>query len=247
MNSQLANGWAAWHELWSAKTHAMERLRKVTSRFRTPQLASAFAFWVIARQLMSHAKLVREANRTGSQLQNETRQREELASQLHKAETALALVTAEKQDLMRRLPGLTLQHSEAERVHAEQLAREREGRVDLLARQITRRIMYSGMASGWTAWVEMWRARRDAMRQLRKAANRLKWPAIANSFGKWHRWPCRGGSSPHRASDSLVFSCVHHVHLLPAFAVSCTRCHLQSLLLGWYLLALTIPPSAFEP
>ena len=39
MNQGIANGFTAWHELWFAKTYALNRLREVGNRFRTPELA----------------------------------------------------------------------------------------------------------------------------------------------------------------------------------------------------------------
>ena len=34
--------------------------------------------------------------------------------------------------------------------------KEREARVELLYRRMTRRMMYSSLASGWAAWFEYW-------------------------------------------------------------------------------------------
>ena len=46
LNSALADGWSAWHELWSAKTYAMGRLREVANRLKSPALSTAFGEWV---------------------------------------------------------------------------------------------------------------------------------------------------------------------------------------------------------
>ena len=38
-----------------------------------------------------------------------------------------------------------------------QLAKEREERVEMLRRQIVRRVMNSALSSGWSSWVDFWR------------------------------------------------------------------------------------------
>ena len=50
--------------------------------------------------------------------------------------------------------------------------RQRDERVELLRRQVTRRIMNANLSRGWMAWVEMWEARVYAMERLRQ----VTWP-----------------------------------------------------------------------
>ena len=44
-NKDIAAGWAAWFELWSAKTYAMARLRECGNKLHTPGLMVAFGTW----------------------------------------------------------------------------------------------------------------------------------------------------------------------------------------------------------
>ena len=44
-NAGLAAGWSAWHEAWSAKRYALDRLRSVSNKLRMPGLSKAFEFW----------------------------------------------------------------------------------------------------------------------------------------------------------------------------------------------------------
>jgi hypothetical protein len=41
----VANGFSAWHELWSSKTYAVGRLREISNRWRKPELSAAFELW----------------------------------------------------------------------------------------------------------------------------------------------------------------------------------------------------------
>ena len=45
-NRELARGWTAWAEFWSARAYAMGRLREVGNKLRAPSLAAALTFWV---------------------------------------------------------------------------------------------------------------------------------------------------------------------------------------------------------
>ena len=57
--------------------------------------------------------------------------------------------------------------------------------MELLYRQMTRRMMYSSLASGWAAWVEMWSAKLSAMRALSFAGARFRRPELASAFTLW--------------------------------------------------------------
>ena len=58
MNRDLMLGWGAWDEYVTAKAYAMNRLREVGNRFRAPELANAFGWWVrLYTTLREKAKL----------------------------------------------------------------------------------------------------------------------------------------------------------------------------------------------
>ena len=52
----------------------------------------------------------------------------------------------------------------------------------MLYRQSARRLLNLALAEGWAAWVDMWEARRHALRWLRECANRLRTPRLADAF-----------------------------------------------------------------
>ena len=45
MMADIAWGWSAWFEMWSAKVYSMGRLRECANRLRAPGLGHAFTFW----------------------------------------------------------------------------------------------------------------------------------------------------------------------------------------------------------
>ena len=59
-----------------------------------------------------------------------------------------------------------------------QAAKEKEERVELLRRQIGRRMMNSSLTRGWSAWYDLWTAKSYALRRLREVANRLRKPEV---------------------------------------------------------------------
>jgi hypothetical protein len=58
--------------------------------------------------------------------------------------------------------------SEAELIREQMAAKAREERIELLQRQIGRRMMNRGLSEAWTAWFEMWSAKTYAMQRLRE-------------------------------------------------------------------------------
>ena len=63
----------------------------------------------------------------------------------------------------------------------------KEERIELMRRQVLRRIKNQGIASGWSAWIELWEAKTYAMNRLREVGNRFQSPALADAFGFWER------------------------------------------------------------
>lgn len=41
----LSAGWSAWHDFWSARAFAYERLRECGNRLKAPEVAGMFSFW----------------------------------------------------------------------------------------------------------------------------------------------------------------------------------------------------------
>ena len=64
---------------------------------------------------------------------------------------------------------------------------EKEKRVELLRRQVVRRMMNASIVNGWSAWYELWAAKTYAMARLRQAATRLHAPQLERAFSCWER------------------------------------------------------------
>ena len=85
--------------------------------------------------------------------------------------------------LARQLTELTGTHEEREALKE---AKEKEERVELLRRQIGRRIMNQGLVRGWTAWFELWSEKVSQQAMLKQVGNRLLKPALSAAFGHWY-------------------------------------------------------------
>ena len=73
---------------------------------------------------------------------------------------------------------------------AEEQAKQREAllraaRIELLRRQVTRRIMNADLARGWTAWFDMWTYGTNNRRLLQKVASRVNKPELNEAFSHW--------------------------------------------------------------
>jgi len=65
--------------------------------------------------------------------------------------------------------------------------KDKEARVELLRRQMVRRMMNANVANAWGAWVELWEAKTYAMGRLLEVRNRLSQPELSKTFGFWAR------------------------------------------------------------
>lgn len=187
MHRELYGGWQAWVELWEARTYAHSRLREVCHRFRSPSVSVAFFSW--ARQAASE-RVRREAE--ASSEESAAALRLEVASLTREVEAARAeMIRRLKQAEQLQAAALEKQRvmlvGSAEEQQAALAAEEREARVDLLRRQVARRMLSSDLAHGWSAWSELWHARRYALDRLREVGNRLRKPELAHAFRAWAR------------------------------------------------------------
>ena len=158
-------------------------------------------------RIQSDARFLEQILQIRSQLNYEVRQRDVLASKLANEQVQAFQVVSERDELRRRLRELGAQldkvtaekdrllhklessgnaAAEAQRQHEERAEKEKEARIEQLTRQVARRMLNQGMASGWAAWHLMWVAKVHAMGRLRKVANRLKWPALSGAFAHWN-------------------------------------------------------------
>lgn len=131
----------------------------------------------------------------------------EAKRQLEAAEMELAALRAEMDEMTKGyegrvglLEGKSLAErqrlgdalAEAEAAAAWQAEQEKQERIELLRRQIARRIMNQGYIRGWTAWHEMWSAKNYALGRLRQCASRMQKPQ------RTRKRPC-----PHKVVHSV--------------------------------------------
>ena len=185
MNRDLTRGWTAWFEYVSAKAYAMNRLREVGNRFRAPELANAFEFWEWYVTAKAQARRERGLEASAAALANENGKAVGVRGQLEAALQEVEALKAERGELREKLNALDGGKAEAERLMQEQLEREKHERVELLRRQVGRRMMNQGIANGWQAWIELWEAKTYAMNRLREVSNRFRSPELANAFQFW--------------------------------------------------------------
>ena len=157
--------------------------------------------WSRWQHAWRHAVLAREAATRGAVEEREEatrKQVETLVEELSAVRTATeraALRHVEEQRIALERQRVDLMGSAEERARA-RTESEREARVELLRRQIARRMVHAGKASAWGAWHGWWARRVVALGQLRHATAMLRYPRIAAAY---HLWAARAEESRRRA------------------------------------------------
>ena len=100
-------------------------------------------------------------------------------------EASLAAQRAEDDKALALERQLTELTGSAAEIAALRETEAKEARVELLRRQVGRRMMSSGLSRGWTAWMELYDARRYALTRLRECGQRLRAPELAVAFAGW--------------------------------------------------------------
>jgi len=184
VNNDLRKGWAAWQEMSDAKTYSHALLKHTALRLRNAQVSDAFALWseeVIASRATKVVAILEErAVRLAEEVECL-----EMALVTEAAAHEIRLATAEtlkNVELQRQLVELTGSAEEQAAVR-EECAKEE--RIELLRRQVARRILHVGLSDGWQAWVELRESKRWAMASLQRVANRLSRPEMAYAFACW--------------------------------------------------------------
>ena len=158
MNAGLSRGWTAWIELWEAKTYAMQTLRAVGNKLRSPEVADAFGAWAddVAEEKRA-AEVLAQRSQLGGLAAELSAVKQELAALQVESEQRLAEgAAAHAADLQRLRVELTGMAEERESMRA---AQDREARVQLVRRQVARRIISRGLVRGWTMWHGQWERR----------------------------------------------------------------------------------------
>ena len=209
MSQDLAGGFAAWTELWEARVYAKSRLLEVANQLRKPELSSAFGFW------RDDAHTVRVAARIDAEARRAERYKAEsgtLQSDLEKLrfeyERKLASMAAEKEAALHR-QFTELTGSAALRAAAIE-ERAKEERIELLRRQIGRRMLNHDLSNAWSSWYEFWSCKVYATQTLRKIANRLRAPALSSAFSFWDRDAAVAQAKAASTSAGSIASSVEH-------------------------------------
>jgi len=186
MHTSLARGWTAWESFWMAKVDALAALRRVAGRLRLPELAYALAVWGEQMVAQKRAAAAMQRKRKQGKMKEEAgRLKAELARAKADLDSQMATAAAEVLELKSEVVRLGGGAEEAAALAQAQAAKEREARIELLRRQIGRRLLSRDLARGWSAWCEMWAARSYAIKRLRECGNRLRRPGVTSAFDAW--------------------------------------------------------------
>ena len=184
MNRDLALGYTAWIEMWEAKKYALSRLREVGNRLRAPELSIAFCEWADQWTEAEQLRRFDEAQKKELDLLGNKKVAEAELARV-RAEYERKLITA----AMEQTAALQRQRIELVGTAEERAgvleAQAREERIELVRRQMVRRIMNRDIALGFGAWKDLWEATVYAMGRLRDVGNRLRAPELANAFAEW--------------------------------------------------------------
>ena len=182
MNQGITNAWTAWFDMWEAKTYTMQTLRQVANRLHAPEKSNAFSHWWKDWQAAKEAALELDARKKASLLNKQGTAVETLQAELEQMKAELAKATGQLKNRPRESGNSA---EELERIREEMEAQAKEERIELLRRQVGRRMMNKDLSTAWTAWLEMWEAKMYTMAQLRQVANRLHAPEKSNAFHHW--------------------------------------------------------------
>lgn len=177
LNQQITRGWASWLERWHARRFAVTCHRRAVSHLHKFSVSVALGVWWRAWHATRTAKLERA--------EAEVRRVQGMEADLQRARDELVQVSAERTQLRERVAQLDGDYSQAEKARVEQAHADKEARVELLRRQIVRRMLAQGLAQAWVAWFELYINRSHALKRLHQVSMRLRAPATAFAFRVW--------------------------------------------------------------
>ena len=188
-NPYFTQSWRDWKFLW---TNTKARLGERAEQQRAKMMNDRFAQVTgdakglkdeLERQQADFNKKLVEKNRQIRELQKAM---EEKLGQNSGAETSKAdRLTREKALMEQQLVEANGASAAAKAQLYAQIEKENaenEKRMEHLSGMMARRMLNKDLASGFSAWFEMWDAKRMRKRQLAHAASRLKNPELAEAF-----------------------------------------------------------------
>ena len=176
-NRDLSMGWGKWHGDWEERRRLERKMQVSAQKLLRPKLVACYQHWrldwqleeqqmrsmTLTEQLMAQKKLVQTA-------QSELRAvRDELEA------TRVAIAEGKGVEI------------EQKRLMQEQVAKEREKRIEHTQQMVLRRVLKRDLALGWQSWVEPYLERKRQMRLLQNAGARMAKPKLAKGFQVWHR------------------------------------------------------------
>jgi Ca2+-binding EF-hand superfamily protein len=188
MNADITRGWSAWYVMWEERTRNSALIRRAGMRLIKPAMSFAYGTWkhdwdqTRIKEAMAKAR-EREALAAGGVTYLE----EQLRKLREHYEVRLAASEQARQELAAELEGLTGSVEEKERLLAEQEAKAREERIELLRRQIVRRIMNKDIGRGWTAWYTTWEEKVIQKQRMQRVANKLRAPETSAAYAFWRQ------------------------------------------------------------
>ena len=176
-NRQLASGWMAWYGAWAEGRRVQQLLKASGARLAKPKLVAMLQHWRRDYEAEQH---VAATTSLAAQLKSEKAEKIKLERELQLAKEELA---SSRQAI---LEGRGLE-DEMRRQSAEQVAAEREKRIEHAKQMAIRRLANRQLAAGWQCWHDEYWARVRQQRLLKHAAQRLFRPKLVHGFGTWRR------------------------------------------------------------
>ena len=188
MNQGIIKGWTAWHSLYQEKVHQRRMLSRAAQRLTRPAVVAAYSTWRHSFEVEQQRRTLAAMRQREAALGQDSAALQSQMEQLRASyEARLASAEAARKALEQQLYSLNGAASDSERRLEEQMAKEKAERVELLRRQIGRRIKNQDILRGWVSWTAMWKEKVDQRNQMRQIANRLMVPEKSAAFAFWRQ------------------------------------------------------------
>ena len=173
---ELVLGWTTWVESYHQRQQNVRALKAAANRLSRPRLVHSFAHW-------QREWTINETNRsrfTHQQLAaHEQARREEI-------EEEMEALRAELKSARNQLQSAAEREKAVKDEMEEQIAAEREKRIEHTQQMAMLRLAKRELVLGWSAWIEQHDEVQRKRRVLMMAANRLSRPRLVNSWSHWY-------------------------------------------------------------
>ena len=176
-HNRTVHAFAAWVEMWTARTEALGKLRHGIDRLFTKlDVARAFEVWTQISELIQS----QSADRLGAELEAAAR---DLEQQRQDYERRLA-EAAEEMTMALSRQRVQLEEERANEA-AELEQQQRLVRTEALKKRMMRHLMSQEISIGWEAWCELVDAKRAAIHRLDDLGSRCRRTDIFNAMRRW--------------------------------------------------------------